>query len=271
MAIMVALTVLAAGGALALANIVGGARADLAGSVTVQIVEADDELRNAQAQRAVVVLEGLDGIEDVRRVPDAELSSLVEPWLGSDFDGEVVPLPALIDVRLSGAATQARVIALEDSLAEAAPAARVDAQSDWLAPVFSTFSSLRWLAVGLIALLAFTGAAAVWLAARNALGTNRSTIEVVHLLGGTDSQIARIFQRSVLVDAALGGLLGFALGGAALVVVGAQFALLDSGLVQAGGLGAVDWLLLALIPLAAVAIALLTARMTVMASLRKML
>ena len=271
MAIMVALTVLAAGGALALANVVGSARSDLAGSVTVQIVEADTASRDQQARRALEVLQGLGGVAEIRRVPDAELSELVEPWLGSDFDGEVVPLPALIDVRLDAEASPGRIAALEDALAEAAPSARVDAQSDWLGPVFSAFSSLRWLAVGLIVLLAFTGAAAVWLAARNALGTNRATIEVVHLLGGTDAQIARIFQRSVMIDAALGGLLGLILGGSALFILGAQFALLDSGLVQAGGLRRADWLVLAAIPLAAIAIALLTARMTVLASLRKML
>jgi len=53
-------------------------------------------------------------------------------------------------------------------------------------------------------------------------------------------------------------------------VLGAQFAALESGMVAGGGLDPVDWLLLALVPVAGAAIALLTARMTVLASLGKM-
>lgn len=270
-AIMVALTVLTAGGGLALDNLANRARADLSGGVTVQIVEADPRLRTAQAERAADLLRAAPGVASLRRVPESELEALVEPWLGSGLDEEIVPLPALIDVRLDGPATPAAIGRLRAALAGAASEARIDAQSDWLGPVFDTVSALRLMSFGLIALLTFTGAAAVWLAARNALNANRDTIEIVHLLGGDDAQIARIFQRSVMVDAAVGGICGLVLGGAAIALLGAQFAALESGMVARGGLAPADWLLLALVPLAMIGIALLTARMTVMASLRRML
>ena len=269
-AIMVALTVLAAGGALAMANLAAQARSDLAGGVTVQIVEADPALRDAQTRRALAALEDMEIVQGMRRVPDAELQALIEPWLGGGVRSEAVPLPALIDVDLSGAADAGTLDDLRAALGPIAPDARVDAQAQWLGPVFDAISALRWLALGLIVLLAFTSAAAVWLAARNALNANRGTIEVVHLLGGTDGQIARIFQRSAIIDAAIGGAVGLVLGAIALKVLGAQFAALESGMVAGGGLDPVDWLLLALVPVAGAAIALLTARMTVLASLGKM-
>jgi cell division transport system permease protein len=269
-AIMVALTVLAAGGALAMANLAAQARSDLAGGVTVQIVEADPALRDAQTRRALAALEDMEIVQGMRRVPDAELQALIEPWLGGGVRSEAVPLPALIDVDLSSAADAGTLDDLRAALGPIAPDARVDAQAQWLGPVFDAISALRWLALGLIVLLAFTSAAAVWLAARNALNANRGTIEVVHLLGGTDGQIARIFQRSAIIDAAIGGAVGLVLGAIALKVLGAQFAALESGMVAGGGLDPVDWLLLALVPVAGAAIALLTARMTVLASLGKM-
>ena len=269
-AIMVALTVLAAGGALAMANLAAQARSDLAGGVTVQIVEADPALRDAQTRRTIAALEDMEIVQGLRRVPDAELQALIEPWLGGGVRSEAVPLPALIDVDLSGAADARTLDDLRAALGPIAPDARVDAQAQWLGPVFDAISALRWLALGLIVLLAFTSAAAVWLAARNALNANRGTIEVVHLLGGTDGQIARIFQRSAIIDAAIGGAVGLMLGAIALKVLGAQFAALESGMVAGGGLDPVDWLLLALVPVAGAAIALLTARMTVLASLGKM-
>jgi cell division transport system permease protein len=270
-AIMVALTVIAAAGGLALNNLAEGARSELSGGATVQIVEASPIERDRQAQAAEVLLVQHPAVASARRVPDAELERLLEPWLGVGADKEAVPIPALIDLRLRTDASEDQLDSMRRLLADQAPAARIDAQSTWLKPVFSAISSLQWLALVLVVLLGFTSAAAVWLAARSALGTNRNTIEVVHLLGGTDGQIAQIFQRSIGFDATLGGTVGLALGLAAVLVLGQQFAGLDSGMVAGGGLSLVNWLMLAAIPVAGVMIAMLTARLTVIGALRRML
>ena len=270
-AIMVALTVIAAAGGLALSNMAEGARVELAGGATVQIMDADPETRAAQAERAAAVLRGLPDVSTIRVLPEEELETLLEPWLGTGVDEEAVPVPALIDIRLHAPATPQRLEEIGTALAGAAPDARVDAQSTWLAPVFDAIRSLQYLALALVLLLALTGAAAVWLAARSALGTNRDTIEIVHLLGGTDGQIARIFQRSLGLDAVLGGAVGLALGLVAVMLLGRQFGELGSGMVAGAGLGPVDWVILAAIPLAGVVIAMLTARLTVSTALSKML
>lgn len=270
-AIMVALTVLAAGAALALDHVASQAHAELAGGVTIQIVEADEAAREAQAAAALTVVGKLSGVTSVARVPQQRVRELVEPWLGAEAGSAAIPLPALIDLQWSGPADAAAIARLRAALRGPAPAARVDPQASWLGPVFDTLDTLRWLAIALIALLGFTSAAAVWLAARNALDGNRETIEIVHHLGGNDAQIARIFQRSVLADSLLGGTLGLALGVAVLAVLGSRFAALDSGLIGAGGLGYLDWLVIALVPVATAILALSTARVTVMAKLGRML
>lgn len=270
-AIMVALTVIAAAGGLALNNLAEGARSELSGGATVQIVEALPVERDRQARAAEALLVQHPAVASARRVPDVELERLLEPWLGVGADKEAVPIPALIDLRLRTDATEDQLDSMRRLLADQAPAARIDAQSAWLKPVFSAISSLQWLALALVILLGVTSAAAVWLAARSALGTNRNTIEVVHLLGGTDGQIAQIFQRSIGFDSTLGGAVGLALGLVAVLVLGQQFAGLDSGMVAGGGLSWVNWLMLAAIPVVGVLIAMLTARLTVLSALRRML
>ena len=277
-AIMVALVVIAAAGGLALSNLADGARAELSGGATVQIVEADAAAREDQAQAAMDFLATDARVQGMRRVADAELDALLEPWLGTSTQagaeqgGEIaVPVPALIDVRLAGDAAPDTIARLQADLEAVAPAARIDAQASWLAPVFDAIASLQWLSLALVALLAFTGAAAVWLAARSALGSNRDTIEVVHLLGGTDGQIAGIFQRSIGLDAVLGGAAGLVLGLGAVLLLGNRFAGLGSGMVAGGGLGWTDWVMLALVPVIGAAIAMATARATVLLALRRML
>jgi cell division transport system permease protein len=274
-AIMIALTVVAAAGGLALANIAGQARGELSGAVTVQIVEADPQARESQARIALARLQNMPIVAEAARVPDEEIGALLDPWLGEAGIGgaedAAIAVPALIDVSLNRAADARAISAVRKSLSQAAPASRVDAQAEWLKPVFSAIHSLQWLAASLILLLTASTVAAVWLAARSALGTNRETIEIVHHLGGTDAQIARIFQRSVTMDAALGSAAGLALGLIAVFLMGSRFAALGSGMVTGGGLRWQDWLLIALIPVVGIVLAGLTARFTVLAALRRML
>jgi cell division transport system permease protein len=271
-AIMVALTVIAAATGLALRNIANAAEVDLAGGVTVQIIEAQAPRRAAQAQAAQVALRAMPDVVTARLVPQDEVDALLTPWLGAGMsDSDMVPVPAMIDVRIEGGAGAERLTTLRDALRKVAPGARVDAQASWLAPVFEALDSLRWLAVAMVALLAVAMAAAVLLSARSALGAHRQTIEIVHNLGGTDAQIARIFQRSIGIDAAIGSAVGLGVGLVAIVVLGARFAGLGAGLIAGGALGWVDWLVLALVPLAAVVLAMITARLSVLFALRTML
>lgn len=270
-AIMVALTVIAAAAGLALSNTASNASDALSGGATVQVVEANATERDRQAKEAARVLQATPGVIDVRIVSQQEVERLIEPWLGVRTGEDQIPVPALVDVRLRGGVDGEKLGQLRRQVRQVAPAARVDAQSTWLKPVFSAIDSLQWLALVLVALLGFALAAAVLLAVRTALGTNRETIEIVHLLGGTDGQIARIFQRAIGFDAAGGGAVGLGLGLIVVLLLGQRFAGLGAGLVDSGALDLIDWVLLALIPIAGVALAMITARLTVMRALRKML
>lgn len=275
-AIMVALTAIALAAGLAIGNAVTSARAEIEGGVTVQLLEPREDVRARETRAAVNALKRQPRIAGLRQVPQAELDALIEPWLGTEIAAggasvSAIPVPSLIDVRLDGPATPQRLKALEAVLAPVAPSARIDAQSSWLKPVFDAMVSLQVLAIALVALLAFALAAAVLLAARSALGANREVIEIVHLLGGTDAQVARVFQRSIGLDAAGGGAVGLALAMVVILSIGRRFGGLGAGMVDSGALVWTDWLLLALVPLLSTLLAMLTARFTVLHALRKML
>ena len=271
-AIMVALTVIAAAAGLALSNAARSAADELSGGVTVQVVEANPVERTRQAAAAAQRLKATPGVIEAHVVSQDEVDRLIEPWLGGRVgDDQEIPVPALIDVRLRDPVDGETLGALRRLVRQVAPSARVDAQSGWLKPVFGAIDSLRWLALALVVLLGFALAAAVLLAVRSALGVNRDTIEIVHLLGGTDGQVARIFQRSVGLDAVGGGLLGLLIGLVVVVFFGRRFGDLGAGLVGGGALAWYDWVLLGLVPVAGAILAMITARITVLRALRRML
>ena len=274
-AIMVALTVIATATGLALHHMMAAASGDLAGGVTVQVLEAEPIARDRQSAAVMAVLREAPGVTEARQVPQEELDAMIAPWLGGDagqgHEGEAVPVPAVIDAQLDGEVNPGRLEALRAALHHVAPGAEVDAQASWLGPVFDAMQSLKILAFAMIALLAAAMSACVLLATRTALGTHRATIEIVHHLGGTDRQIARVFQRAIGIDTGVGALAGV---GAALVVIwflGRRFARLGAGLVEGGALGWGDWLVLGAVPLLAIGLAVVTARVSVLRWLARML
>jgi len=270
-AILIALVVIAAAGGLALSNLADTARADLSGALTVQIIEAEPERRKQLAQQAADLLADQALVTSVRIVPEAELAGLLEPWLGAGVTSEDVPIPALIDVELSRRASANEIAALRAALDTRVDNARIDAQSEWLRPVYDALAALQYLAIALIVLVAIATAGAVWLAARNVFATHRGTVEIIHLLGGTDAQITRVFQRTVAIEAGIGAGVGVVAGGVIVWLLGQQFAALDSGMIGGAGLAIEDWLILVSIPIAGVLLAVLTARLTISLALRAML
>jgi len=177
-------------------------------------------------------------------------------------------VPAMIDVDLAADADPAPVIAAVRRLSTSA---RVDRHQRWMSPVSGFLDTLTWLALALVALMLAATAAVVMLAARAGLDTHRATIEVMHMLGSTDVQVARLFQRRIALDAALGGVAGGAAALAVLVFLGGKLGALGSELLGGITLAAGDWVILVLLPPGFVLLATLAARTTVVGALRRSL
>ena len=269
-AIMMFLTLLAAAAGLGLAG-AASRLGDAAGQrVTIQIVEADPATREAQARAVVAALRPLPGIAAVRRIDSAEIEQLLAPWLGASAADPDLPLPAMIDVDLNPAA-RADLAPLRAAVTAAAPAARIDDSAATLAPLAKLIDSLRWLAAGLVLLMLVATGAIVALAARAALDTHRETIEVLHLMGGTDAQVARLFQRRIALDTLFGGLVGLAAAMLVMIAVGDRVSALGSDLLGGAALPLSSWALLFLLPFGGTALAMAVARATILRALGRLL
>lgn len=267
MAIMLFLTVLAGALGLGMFAATGQLDRELSGRLTVQIVEPVASLRDAQATAMVKELGRLPTVSRVREVDRAHLAELLRPWLGDAGLDPDLPMPAMIDVEVRGS----DVAAVEQAARRIAPEARVDRHAQWLSPVRSFMSTMSWLAVSLMLLIAGATAAVVLLAARAGLDTHRDTIEVLHMLGSTDVQIARLFQRRIAFDTLLGGLAGTV---AALVLVWflqARLSAIGSEMLGGVALQRHDWFLLLLLPLSFALLATVAARIAVLRNLGKRL
>ena len=269
-AIMMLLTVLAAAAGLRLASAAGGLDAGIGNRMTIQIVQPNPDLREREVQAALGALRRFPGVVDMRRIPSDELEKMLEPWLGTGGLEADLPVPAMIDVEMTPEAFAQRA-RLEAALGRASPSARIDSNAQWLAPLAKLISALKWLAAGLVLLMIVASGATVVLAARASLDMHRSTIEVLHLMGATDLQVARLFQRRIALDALFGGIVGLVGAGAILAVIGDRVGALGSELLGSEGLGLGSWLLLVALPVGGVVLAMLVARSTILRALGRML
>ncbi|MDO7835968.1 cell division protein [Sphingobium sp. HBC34] len=270
-AIMMFLTVLSAAAGLGLGAAVRSMRADLAGRASVQVVEADAADRDRLAVRALLALRGADGVRAADPVDPAVLADQLRPWLGDAATSGDLPVPALIDVMLTPGEAEVKVGRLRHLLAGLSPKLRIEPHAAFLLPLAGLLTALGWLAAGVVALMILATGAVVVLASRGAHDSHRGTIDVLHLMGSTDVQIARLFQRRIGLDAFFGSALGFAFAVLVIGLIGLRLSATGSALLGAVDLDAYSWLLLLLLPMLGVLLATLAARWTVLRALGRSL
>jgi len=271
LAVMVFLAALALAGALALDGTVSSWRHGVSSRLTVQL--ADRPGGPAMQQRVEAALTTLRKIPGVQRAEALErpaVEALLRPWLGDAAMGAALPLPGVIDVALDpGQAVSVEALAAQ--LERAVPGARLDDPKPWLDQLVRLARLLQSLGLGIVLLVGLAMAAMVIFATRAGLAARRGTIEVLHLIGAEDAYVARQFQRHVSRLALLGGGGGWLAAAIMLLLIQFLAANVGSGLLPGFALAWWHWLLLLLLPLAGLVLAVLTARITVLGDLKRML
>lgn len=261
-AIMTFAMILVAAAGLALANASSAISSAAEHKFVVQLPSASD----ADMTRTVATLRSVEGVRAVEAISEQEMRETLEQWLGDAASSEDLPIPALATVELDPGADPAH---LAGAVRTVQPGATVTSEGAELQPLLRTIQALQVVAVGLVLLMAAANGAAIVLAARGALDTHRSTVEIMHGIGATDRQVTRLFVRKIGIDAVAGSLAGAALAAVVLLVVGSRLAAAASGLGAGVSLGALGIVSLALIPPVAVLLVIGVARRTLLTSLRE--
>jgi len=271
-AFMVYLSVLAFAGMLALDDIAGRWDRGMSGSLTVQMASSanTDPNNDKQMQAVLAVLKSTPGIATAEALSEQKLMALLEPWLGQGAFGAELPLPRLIDVTLKNDA-DINVAALEQRLKAVAPGASVDDHGVWLEHLINLIQTVKALALAVLVFIALATTATVIFATRTGLAIHHEAIEVLHLIGAQDSYIARQFASRALMLGLRGGIFGLLLALPTIWGIGSLARSLQSGLLPEFSLGLAHWAMLGGLPVVVALIAMISARLTVMKTLAKML
>jgi len=269
-ALMAYLAALGAIGLIVAQATVRATDASFAETMTLQ-VPADTS--NARLETVLAVLRQTKGIADAHLLAPAETARLLEPWLGPKVPLEQLPIPRLIDVRIDPAAPP-DLAALRHQLASVVPDARLDDHRASLGRARSAAGRIEIvLSAVIVVALVLIAMSAVY-AVRTGLSIQRASIEVVHLLGAPDIDVARQIAMRYLQLGLSGGAIGAAAATLTVVAVGnpGAFLLVPTNAASAAT-GLADWRFWAVltgVALTAGLIAMASAAVTVLRWLARM-
>lgn len=270
-AVMVYLAALAFAGQMMVSDMATRWDSGLSGGATVQVVPQIGPGSTPVAERvetALAILRGTPGVAAADPLSPAETARLIEPWLGAGAAVDAgLPVPTVIDVTVAPGVDTG---ALAERLTAAVPGTTLDDHGAWLADLRGFARAVEMAALGIVALVGGAGVMAVVFAVRTGLAIHRHVVELLHLMGATDRYVARQFESHVLGLCLRGGLGGLALAAATLAAVLRVSEGLRATLLPDFALSTAQWCALAVVPLVACGLAVVTARRTVMRTLESL-
>lgn len=270
-AFMVFLMILAMAGMLVLNATAARWDKGISGTLTVQIMPKENPEKNAERlQQVLTILARMPEVASYEALSDDQLLMLLEPWLGVTAGARDLPLPGLVDVELKPDA-DLDVPAFAKRLAARVPGTSVDDHRVWLERLVNLIETVQGLAALVVVSIILATIGTVVFTTRTGLVIHREAIEVLHLIGAQDSYVARQFAGRALALGLKGGAIGLGLALPTLFGIGTLARQMDSSLLPDFTLTPGHWAVLAGLPLVVAFIAMLTARLTVMKTLSRML
>lgn len=248
----------------------------LADKVSVEIPATDSAgeiidsgIVSRMTEDAARILTEHADVRDVSVMKESQVRNLLSPWLGHDMVMDTIPVPGLISVTFEKESTP-DINALEMRIKEVAPRARIDTHESWLSDVVRFTGALQFAAILLGLVIGLTTLVAVAGGVRSKLSENKDELELLHLMGASDSYIARQLQRHTLLLSFQGGAMGVVAGAVLLFAISLVAGRLGVNLVPDFRLDYGQKIMLLLLPLPIAALAMITARYTVLRVLTKM-
>ena len=270
-AFMVFLMILAMAGMLVLNATAARWDKGISGTLTVQIMPKENPEKNSERlQQVLTILARMPEVASYEALSDDQLLMLLEPWLGVTAGARDLPLPGLVDVELKPDA-DLDVPAFAKRLAARVPGTSVDDHRVWLERLVSLIETAQGLAALVVVSIVLATIGTVVFTTRTGLVIHREAIEVLHLIGAQDSYVARQFAGRALALGLKGGAIGLGLALPTLFGIGTLARQMDSSLLPDFTLTPGQNRPVAGLPLVVAFIAMLTARLTVMKTLSRML
>jgi cell division transport system permease protein len=221
------------------------------------------------ADKVLALIKHTPGVADASITSIKRVREMVEPWLGKSAALDSLPLPTIIEAKLTGGAS-IDYTQLKSRINTIAPGSDIDDHKQWL-EAFTSYVHMVQLALLAVSFFIVAATAAmVIFACKTSLKIHRGTVNLLHRLGALDSYIAAQFQQHAALLALKGAFVGSGFAAGTLLGLHLMAQHIDSPLFPSFTLNFEHWAILFVLPAFMSALALAAARMSVLSALHKM-
>ena len=244
--------------------------------ITVQVSDPNSKSKadNSTTRLEAIVkkLRITAGINKIEIFDEEKTSGLLSNWLSQDILNDI-NLPALIEVKLSNPINKEQI---SQKIRSLTPGVSVDDHSRWkqkLMLLINTIENIGWIIFILVLIVCSTS---IIFAIAMTITNNSEVIDLIDLMGGGSSFIARVFQKQVLFVRGPSALIGSFAAALTLCILNDYLGTLLQGIlpVSISNLGAKldfwEWSLIASTPLVFIFLSLIIVRVSVVAFLSKL-
>lgn len=184
-------------------------------------IEIPDDGNNNPYEQALIIqkdIAKLDFITSATILEKNEVKGLLEPWLGKHMLSGDIPLPALISVEITDSNSKTLQI-LQNTITQTAQNAHLDTHEAWLDDLMNLTGTLKFsaglttLIITIITTIAISGAILT------RMELSRHDVELLHLMGASDTYITKQFQRHAFTLSLKGTIIGISLALLVLIVI----------------------------------------------------
>lgn len=177
---------------------------ELGQELTIQVMPEEGRDVAADAREAARIAAEIPGVVSAEVLDDSALQALLEPWLGTDFDMQTLPVPRLVVVRVDPL-DPPTLGDLQSALVAAVPSASIDDHQIWQERLGIMARTIVMSGMAIFLLVLTATVLSIIFATRGAMAANRDIVQVLHLVGARERFIAWQFVRHFLLLGLKGG------------------------------------------------------------------
>lgn len=230
-------------------------------------LSSPDDMRQI-SERVFNYIKSHPAVKNVERMSEDDIAALVAPWLGEDLAFDNIPLPGIITVEFKD--IEFDIKALESRLKNIAPQAQLDTHESWLNDILQFTGALQFAAFLITIIIGVTAVIAIAGAVQSRMSVYHEELELLHLMGASDSYISKQLQRYILIISLQGAVIGGIIGGFILWIIGWLAGKMEVSLIPEFSLSAFQTAILICLPVVMAILAMITARHTVLRVLTQM-
>jgi cell division transport system permease protein len=177
--------------------------------LSVEIPSLNDAPATALQNKVLKLLDQTPGVGQATVVPQKEMGDLFRSLLGEEIKVDVFSLPVMVDISLEPG-EKMDVQALEGALRKISPHIHLTDHRDWQRQVSNLIHACVFIAFFVTTLTLFAALVTATFATKTSLLIHHRVVEILNLIGATDSYIAKQFQMHTLKQALIASGIGAA-------------------------------------------------------------